>query len=267
MFRNTFFAATCVAFGAMASLAHSGEKPLCLYVSSYHQGYAWSDGVERGLRRTIEDQCELVQFDMDTKRKKSTELKKQAGQDAYDLVRKLNPDVVITSDDNAAKFLVVPYLKDTDIPVVFSGINWTVEEYEFPAPNVTGIVEVAPIKPMLSQALKVSDNRTRAAYLGASTLSEIKNFNRINNVAKKMGISMVSILAEDFTKWKTGLDLAQNYDFVIMGSHSGISNWDSKEAEAFASEHSKIVSLTNHEWMMPYSMVGYTKIAEEHGRH
>ena len=246
--------------------AYASDEPLCLYVSSYHKGYAWSDGVENGLRQTIDGHCELVQFDMDTKRNKTTEQKIQAGEDAYELIKKLEPDVVITSDDNAAKFLIVPFLKDTHIPVVFSGINWTVEEYEFPASNVTGIVEIAPIKPMLTQALKVSDNKTRAAYLGASTLSEIKNFNRINKVAKQMGISMDSILAEDFSTWKEGLTLAQDYDFLIMGSHSGINNWDDLKAQNYASQESKIISLTNHDWMMQYSMIGYTKIPEEHGQ-
>ncbi len=245
---------------------YASDEHLCLYVSSYHKGYAWSDGVEKGLKQTIEGHCDLVQFDMDTKRNKTTEQKQQAGKNAYELIKKLEPDVVITSDDNAAKFLIVPFLKDTHIPVVFSGINWTVDEYEFPAQNVTGIVEVAPIKPMLSQALKVSENRVKAAYLGAFTLSEIKNFNRISEVAEHMGISMDSILAEDFTTWKTGLTLAQNYDFLIMGSHSGINHWDELDAQSFVARESRIISLTNHEWMMPYSMIGYTKIPEEHGQ-
>ncbi|NIT35543.1 MAG: hypothetical protein GTN49_03415, partial [candidate division Zixibacteria bacterium] len=50
----------------------------CLFVSSYHKGYAWSDGVERGLRSVLEGKCELRQFDMDTKRNKSTEYKIQS---------------------------------------------------------------------------------------------------------------------------------------------------------------------------------------------
>src|ERR671924_200127 len=42
----------------------------CLFVSSYHHGYAWSDGVERGVRAVLEGHCELMQFDMDAKRHK-----------------------------------------------------------------------------------------------------------------------------------------------------------------------------------------------------
>ena len=60
--------------------------PKCLFVSSYHQGYAWSDGVELGLRRTLEDKCVLRQFDMDTKRHKEIDQIEAAAQEAKQLI-------------------------------------------------------------------------------------------------------------------------------------------------------------------------------------
>ncbi len=59
------------------STASSGASK-CLYVSSYHKGYAWSDGVEQGLRRVLTGHCEIRQIDMDTKRNKSDEFKLSA---------------------------------------------------------------------------------------------------------------------------------------------------------------------------------------------
>src|SRR4030095_7532385 len=53
--------------------AHPAWAAKCLFVSSYHQGYAWSDGVERGLRPVLQGHCELKQFDMDAKRHKEPE--------------------------------------------------------------------------------------------------------------------------------------------------------------------------------------------------
>jgi ABC-type uncharacterized transport system substrate-binding protein len=181
----------------------------------------------------------------------------------------LKPDVVITSDDNAAKYLIVPHLLDKEIPVVFSGINWTVDEYGFPASNVTGIVEIAPIKPMLKEGVRMAgipeDHPIRIAYLGASTLSEIKNFSRVKTTAESLEMTVDRILAEDFDEWKEGLELAQTYDLVVMGSSSGIAKFSEQEASAWAEKTTRTLSLTNHEWMMPYAAIGYTKVAEEHG--
>ncbi|MFT6300834.1 MAG: ABC-type uncharacterized transport system substrate-binding protein [Pseudomonadales bacterium] len=257
-----------IAFSSV-SFAQSSNKPSCLYVASYHVGYSWSDGVERGLRERLQEQCNITEFYMDTKRRKSPEQKVAAGQAAYDLIKNLKPDVVITSDDNAAKYLIVPHLLDKEIPVVFSGINWTVDEYGFPASNVTGIVEIAPIKPMLKEGVRMAgipeDHPIRIAYLGASTLSEIKNFSRVKTTAESLEMTVDRILAEDFDEWKEGLELAQTYDLVVMGSSSGIAKFSEQEASAWAEKTTRTLSLTNHEWMMPYAAIGYTKVAEEHG--
>jgi len=252
-----------------AARADSSDSPLCLYVASYHVGYAWSDGIETALRDALHGKCEIAEFYMDTKRQKTSQHKQAAGMAAYQMIVDLQPDVVITSDDNAAKYLIVPYLVDSAIPVVFSGINWTVEEYGFPAVNVTGIVEVAPIRPMLLEGLKANNQQNgrglSVAYLGAMTLSEIKNFERVYNTANTLGMRADSILTDDFATWKHGFTLAQEYDMVIMGSSSGISGFDSSEAKKWVNTHTRKLSTTNHEWMMPYSAIGYTKIAEEQG--
>jgi hypothetical protein len=156
---------------ALPSISGAKSQPKCLFVSSYHKGYSWSDGVERGLRSVLAGQCELRQFDMDTKRHKSEKEKIAAAIAAKTLVEKWKPDIVITADDNAAKYFIKPYFKDHAIPIVFAGVNWTAREYGFPYTNVTGIVEVAPIQPMLLKARDIAAG-TRAFYLGADTLTE-----------------------------------------------------------------------------------------------
>ena len=251
--------------GAMP-VQSADELPRCLYVSSYHKGYAWSDGVEEGLRQVLSGQCEVRQFDMDTKRKKSLAAMRAAGKQARDLIERWQPDVVITSDDNAAKYLIVPYFRDADVPFVFSGINWTVEEYGFPFSNVTGIVEVAPIKPMLNEALKISGGH-QGIYLGANTLTEEKNYSRIARGATRLNSELQKQLVGTFEEWKTAFKLAhEQADYIVMGSNSGIADWDGQLAREFAAEHAQVISITNHKWMMNVTALGYTKIPEEHGQ-
>ena len=236
----------------------------CLYVSSYHHGYAWSDGVEHGIRTTLKDKCEILQFDMDSKRRKSRPEIREAALKAKMLIDSWKPDVVITSDDNAAKYLIVPYFKEHNIPFVFSGINWTVDEYNFPFNNVTGIVEVAPIEPMLREASKITGG-SNAVYLGAQTLTEEKNFERINQGARSLNIQLEVNLVQTFSDWKIALKEAQSADFIVMGSNSGIEGWNEDEARAAAQQSDRAVSVTNHKWMMGVTTLGYTKIPEEHG--
>ncbi len=54
--------------GLSAPLLAQAADKRCLYISSYHPGYEWSDGIERGMQATLQGQCELQRFYMDTKR-------------------------------------------------------------------------------------------------------------------------------------------------------------------------------------------------------
>ena len=52
---------------------------------------------------------------------------------------------------------------------------------------------------------------------------------------------------------------AQSASFVIMGSNSGISDWDANAAGRIALRVSRKLSTTNHGWMMPYTMLGFMR--------
>lgn len=236
----------------------------CLYISSYHQGYAWSDGVERGLRSKLEGHCEIRQFDMDSKRNKDKPLIQKAADKARQIITSWQPDVVITSDDNAAKYVIQQYYREGNTPFVFCGVNWTADEYGFPYSNVTGIIEVAPLQAMLEHAKDFSKS-SNAVYLGANTLTEKKNLGRMQQAAEKLGIALKGKLVNHSTEWRDAYLSAQQAGFIVMGSSSGIKQWDMPEQSDFAIKHSKKLVVTSHDWMMPVSTVGFTKIPEEHG--
>ena len=245
--------------------AQSAFAAKCLFISSYHRGYAWSDGVERGVRSVLDGQCELKQLDMDTKRHKDVETIKQKALEAKALIESWQPDVVITADDNAAKYIIKPFYKDQTTPFVFCGVNWTVKEYGFPYRNVTGMIEVAPIVPLFDKAEVFLPEHKRAFYIGANTLTESKNLKRFQEAAARRGVALESRLVGTTDAWLAAYHEAQNYDFVILGSNSGINDWDKAKIIEGVRQASQRLSLTNHGWMMPYTMLGLTKVPEEHG--
>jgi ABC-type uncharacterized transport system substrate-binding protein len=237
----------------------------CLFISSYHTGYAWSDGVESGLRETLNGECEIKQFDMDTKRQKDEVSKKAAAEKARELIEHWKPDVVITADDNAAKYIIKPFFKDHQLPFVFCGINWNVDEYGFPYNNTTGMVEVAPIDVLFDNARHIQGGAHQAIYIGAKTLTEKKNLKRFERAAEKHGIIMKHRLVNTTMEWMNAYEEAQSFDFVVIGSNSGINDWNSKSVSDYVVKATKTLSLTNHGWMMPYTILGLTKVPEEHG--
>jgi ABC-type uncharacterized transport system substrate-binding protein len=240
-------------------------QPKCLFISSYHKGYDWSDGVERGLRSGLEGVCELMQFDMDSKRHKQVEEIQRAAAQAHELIESWQPDVVITADDNAMRYIVQPFYKNHAIPFVFCGINWTVEGYGLPYENTTGMVEVAPVSVMFSQAKSILSRAQKAIYIGASTLTEEKNLSRFEKTASAEGVALDHRLVSSMEEWLAAYRQAQSYDFVIIGSNSGINDWQEDRVTEAVRSATRSLSLTNHEWMMPYTLLGFTKVPEEQG--
>lgn len=250
---------------ALSLAAPATAMPKCLFVSSYHQGYAWSDGVERGLRQTLDGKCEIRQFDMDTKRRKETTQIKEAAQAARHVIASWQPDIVITADDHAARHLIVPFYKDADLPFVFCGVNWSVDEYGFPFSNVTGMVEVAPVRAMIAEARALIPGVSRLLYIGANTSTERKNAARVHKMAERLDIIFDQQFAASLDAWVGAYERGQDYDFIVMGSNAGINDWDEARAIAAIRPVSRRLTVTSHQWMMPVTMMGMTKVPEEQG--
>jgi hypothetical protein len=54
-------------------------------------------------------------------------------------------------------------------------------------------------------------------------------------------------------------------DVLLLGNYSGINDWNEADATAFALANSKVPSGGMYDFMMPYSMLGLVKVAEEQG--
>ena len=249
-----------IALVSVNSLAHK-----CLYVSSYHQGYEWNDGIERGIEDVIGQKCDLDKFYLDTKRHKETEFAKKMALAAKQHIDTTRPDVVIACDDNASKYLIQPYYKDADLPVVFCGINWTVDEYGYPYSNVTGMVEVIPIGPLLDVVQAVVGTPTDGVYLSSDVYTEHKDFERYRKIFAEKNMALRGVFVRTLADWKTEYERAQDSGFIVLGNNAGINDWDKAEASQHAHTHVRVFTVTNYDWMTPYAMFAMTKLPEEQG--
>jgi hypothetical protein len=65
--------------------------------------------------------------------------------------------------------------------------------------------------------------------------------------------------------WIKAYKEAQQADLIIAGSNAGIKFWDKERVQYAIRPVTRTLSVTNHGWMMPYTMFGMTKIPEEQG--
>lgn len=245
--------------------AAAGTDPWkILYVDSYHAEYIWSADITRGIQSVLEPRqdVELKIFYMDTKRNQSEEEKKQAAHAAGKLIESWNPDVVIASDDNAARYLIVPYYKGKDLPFVFCGLNWDASVYGFPARNVTGMVEVALYHPTIA-ALKKYAKGDRIGYLASDTVSERKE---LENIVKQFGADFTVRFTRTFEELKQAfLELQQQTDMILIQECRSVKGFDHKEMLDFVKENTKVPTGSMQKYLAGYALLTFAKIGEEQG--
>ncbi|APG27780.1 hypothetical protein A7E78_07980 [Syntrophotalea acetylenivorans] len=237
-----------------------------LWVDSYDAGYAWSSGIEKGLRVALYGSgVELKIFQMDTKNHLEEDFHRQAGRRAKKIIEEFRPDVVIASDDNAQRFLVVPYLKDTALPVVFCGVNEDLANYGYPSSNVTGMIEDEMAEGLVMHLRRLAKG-DRAGFIGADV-----NTNRI--VADQYNQRffdgrMRCYLVRSFAEFKEAfLQVQQEVDMLFFRNHVGLTGWDAAEAEAFVAAHTTVPSGSVLPWMQPFNLLTIAKVAEEQGEY
>lgn len=257
-------------FGCAAlSYAQEGKMPdlrgkKVLYIDSYHPGYGWSDGVTAGVVSGIGgNKAQLKIHSLDTKRNQSVEFCEQAALKAKALIEEYKPDVVIAADDNASRYLVVPYYKDSDIPFIFVGVNWDASSYGYPFKNTTGMIEVNAVDELIDLILHMTERKK----IGVLTSDVETEYKENSNVKKKLGIEFAEeAYVLTFDAWKKAyLDLQDKVDILLVQNNAGIQDWNHEEAMKFAYENVKVPTGTVNTYMAPYVMLGYAKLPEEQG--
>jgi len=266
--KKTFFK-TIVYFSMLLSVAsfadadnYAGKK--ILFVDSYHEGYPWSDGITAGIQSVLEKTgVELKIFRMDSKRNRDETFKEKSVLEAKTLIETFKPDVVIACDDNASKYLIMPYFKDADLPFVFCGVNWDASVYGFPYKNVTGMIEVALINSIVKHLRNYSKG-DKLGLLGIDSLTEHKNTEQYAKLLNKT--IEHSYFVKNVESWKRlFLKLQDEVDMLILQNPQGIEGWNDEEIVQFVEKHTRIPTGTTQAERTIFTLLGIVKVPEEQG--
>lgn len=239
--------------------------PRCMHVMSYHQGYAWNDGIEKAVEETLSGKCELRKFYMDSKRNPRPDFIRRKALEAKQYIDKFKPDIVIASDDNASRYLIKPYYKNAKLPIIFNGINWNGDVYGYPYKNATGMVEIAPVKELLDVAQRNIKVINKIIFISDDAVSEHKDFFYYKQAYEQQGFKVSSTFVKTMADWEKAFVDAQSFDFIIIGNNAAIDDWDKQRAARFVEANGKRLTITTYSWMMPYAMLGISKVTSEQG--
>ena len=255
-----------LAVGVAFFMLDKAEPKRVLFIDSYHAGYEWSDGITAAVQQVLEDENVVLRIHrMDTKNNTSEEFKQRAGLLAKAVIEEFQPDIVIATDDNAQKYVIAPFYRNSDLPVVFAGVNWDASVYGYPADNITGMIEVSAVPEMLGLIRRITPGQRVGSINGdtETVRKEIKNYTDVLDLQfdadRRVGT---------FDEWKAAfLEMQDRVDILYMYNNAGIEGWNDEEANRFVMDNARIPSGSVQPWMAPYVLVTFTKDPYEQGEY
>ena len=241
---------------------YSGHK--IAFVNSYHEGYEWSDGLEAGFNSVIDNtEIELLFVRMDTKNHTDQDFRTDAGRIGYDSITEFQPDVIVACDDNAQQYLIVPYFMETEIPIIFCGVNWDASLYGYPTEHITGIIEIELVEELINHLQQFSQDST-VGYVTVSSETEQKIADTYNERFFDGNMKVYEV--ETYEEFKEAfLQAQQETNIVFIGNNAGIDNWPEDDAEQFFIDNTEVPTGTINPWLAPYALITLEKSPDEQG--
>ncbi len=170
---------------------------------------------------------------MDTKRRNSSSGMADATLKIMKELRTFKPDLVMLGDDNAANY-IGNQLLDSDIPVVFWGINGLplkyglVDSMDRPGHNVTGVWQAGYHKESLELLKHLVPSAETFAILACDSVSSRSNVKQIKSLSLrgKLPLKLDGVLVTNrLEEFKQGaLALAQKVDAFFVLNHDTLRN-------------------------------------------
>lgn len=235
----------------LLSMAAQTQKIRIAIVDSYHPEYIWSqqtnDGVVAGLLEfgyldtdlqvtayTDTYQAEssraiIKKYWMDSKRKKSRAEITLELRRITDELTKFKPDIILLGDDNAAKYVGNHYL-DTDIPVVFWGVNGEPLKYglldsvEQPGHNITGIYQAGYHLDCVRNLQRLLPHIKTIAVLSDDSptgRAHAKMIKRYGDEGSLPATVIKVVITNSYSQWqKEALALQDQVDAFFISNHN-----------------------------------------------
>ena len=219
-------------------------------VSSYHGEYLWSQSTHDGLCAAmlkfgyLDTQKQVDAFTqndsvessgavvkkawMDTKRKNSSVEIATSTHRIMKMIEDFKPDLVLLGDDNAANY-IGNQLLDTEIPVVFWGINGSPLKYglldsvEEPGHNITGVWQSGYLKESLELLNKLVPEAKTFAILACDSETSRPKIKQLQALQREgaLPLELVDVVATNSFRvfQKRGFELAQQVDAFFVLNH------------------------------------------------
>ncbi|MDR3640279.1 MAG: PAS domain S-box protein [Humidesulfovibrio sp.] len=183
-------AALCLSLCPTAPALAEKPRKNILFLNSYHDGYAWSDEILKGVRAYFAESQFTVDLQieyMDTKRFASPERAEALFEFYREKYKNSHFDLIMVSDDFAYNF-ILDYQDRLlpGLPVVFCGVNDFKPERLANKKKITGVVENVDFAATLRLAARLHPDAHRMIVIGDRSVTGLAIQGQLREVAPEV---------------------------------------------------------------------------------
>ncbi len=238
------------------------EEKSVVFLNSYHAGYQWSDQAFQAFKIQLNGKpVKIHHFYMNTKYIKNPQDINAIVNKALLFIEYHQPAVLVAADDNASKFIIEPHFKNSDIPVVFLGVNLDASVYGYPYTNSTGMVELEGLENLID-VIRQYTQYQKVGMIFTDTTTSLKKYryylDRISDfkgvVVKNMGEFKLAVR-----------DLAHKDYLLAFDTITGLDGYDESQVQSFLANQVKRPIITVSNSSQDIAHFGYIKVPDEQG--
>jgi signal transduction histidine kinase len=220
-------------------------------INSYHEGYAWTDSIVRGVRSALDSATVPIDLDieyLDRRRYDNAETSENSAEFFKRKFAHIPVDLVIASDDVAVRFLL--RRRDTlfsNVPVVFCGVNEFHGSSAYVSLNpeirpwLTGVLERVDVDSTVDVALRLNPDTRSLVTVGEDSATYYER--DLKRTHPELSVSR--ILAQDLPLDELGKQLRalKPHTIVLVSyfSRDSTGHWLSiSDSIRFVCEHSPV---------------------------
>jgi len=175
--------------------------PKVLVVFSYSEEFVWCTEELDGLQEALgEKEINLETYYMDTKNKTDEEWKLESAENTEKKIKKFKPKVLVLFDDNACELVGMNHVGDK-MSIVFAGVNNDPSVYNFPAENVTGVIERNQFDKAFELLKSLAPDVKKIAFISDESPTSQLVMARLKEA--ELPIELVEVyVSNDFNGWK-----------------------------------------------------------------
>lgn len=202
------------------------KRPRILVLHSYAEDFSWVADFNTSFRNKFKHSSNPVVYYsyMNTLNKQTARYKARAGTEALQMIKTINPNIILSIFTDANEFAVQKYLNNPKVQIIYN-LKSDPSKFQYDTGTNTQGIKGAPALKDLNDLLLLANPKRplRIAHMGDQSTSVRLYDTYITSYPWKDIVLEDSILLDNLPQWKRAVELlSEKVDYIVVSKYFSV---------------------------------------------